>query len=679
MHHILFLQDLAIVMIVAALATILFRQFRQPVVLGYIVAGVIIGPYTPPFELISDKNNINTLADLGVIFLMFSLGLEFSLRKLKEVGNTAFIAASVEIIIMIWVGYELGQLFSWSRMDSIFLGAIISISSTTIIIKALESQGKTNEKFAQYIFGILIVEDILAILIIALLSGFATTGEIVVKDIGMIVLNLSVFMGVLLIVGLIAVPRLLNYVAKFKSNEMLLVTVVGLCFGVSLITVKLGYSVALGAFLIGAIVAEARQISKIERLMFPVRDLFSAVFFVSIGLLINPSVIIEYIFPVLVISIVVIIGQVNSAALGCFISGKDMKTSVKVGMGLGQIGEFSFIIAAIGLTLGVTSNFVYPIAVAVSALTTFSTPYLIKNSDRVYVLLERITPSPLRRTMEVYNTWINEPSRVSHNMIGRKILRKISIQIGINLLIVTGIFITFVFLHENISSLLQNYLGGIEVTKAILWFTTMIISFPFLTAIWKKTQAAGMVIAELSTSASKEPRKSIMISVISKTFFAVGTVILIVIIIILSSTLLPSSNILILAIILISITGIFIYRGSVKIYARAQHALKETFLQPADADTEADHALRHHPVLQDIRLESVNLGPESIGIKKLISELELRSKTGATIIGIERDGKSIVNPEADEELAGGDKLLLLGLDEQIKAAKEFLNSGEKKK
>ena len=226
MNHILFLQDLAIVMIVAAIATILFRQFKQPVVLGYIVAGVIIGPYTPLFDLISDKSNINTLAELGVIFLMFSLGLEFSLRKLREVGYTAFIAASIEIIIMIWAGYELGQLFGWNQMDSIFLGAIISISSTTIIIKTLESQGKTKEKFAQLIFGILIIEDILAILIIALLSGFATTGKIVVKDIGLIVLNLSVFMGILLLTGLIAVPRLLNYVAKFKSNEMLLITVV---------------------------------------------------------------------------------------------------------------------------------------------------------------------------------------------------------------------------------------------------------------------------------------------------------------------------------------------------------------------------------------------------------------------------------------------------------------------
>jgi len=672
MHDISFLQDLSVVMIVAALATILFRQFKQPVVLGYILAGLIIGPYTPPFALISDEKTINTLAELGVIFLMFSLGLEFSLRKLKEVGGTAIVAALFEITFMIWVGYQLGQLFGWSHMDCIFLGAIISISSTTIIVKALESLGKTKEKFAQMVFGILIIEDILAILIIALLSGFATTGEIVIKDIGSIILNLSVFMGVLLIGGLILVPRLINYVAKFKSNEMLLITVVGLCFGVSLVTVMLGYSVALGAFLIGAIVAEARQISKIENLMNPVRDLFSAVFFVSIGLLINPEVILEYIVPTMVIAVVVILGQIISCSFGCFIAGNDTKTSVKVGMGLGQIGEFSFIIAALGLSLNVTSDFIYPIAVAVSAFTTLTTPYQIKSSDRVSELLERIAPKALLRTMEAYSLWINGYTNSGHNKIGRKILKKITMQITVNLLIVTGIFITFVFLEKNISSLIEEYLGGLEFTKAIIWVAAIIFSFPSLFAIWKKTQAAGMVIAELSTSALKEPRKSLMTGVISKTIFIIGTVVLIFTIVIISSTLLPSSNLLILALFLILIAGIFLYSSSVKFYARAQSALQETFLQPADEDEK--HVLLYHPVLKDIKLESVSLAPNTKGVNKLIAELELRSETGATIIGIERKGESIVNPKSDYELAEGDVVLLLGYDEQITAAKEFLNT-----
>lgn len=380
-------------MIIAAVVTMVFRYFKQPVVLGYILAGVIIGPHTPPYALIEDKHTIETLSELGVIFLMFALGLEFSLKKLTKVGATALLAASFEIILMVWAGYQLGRAFGWGTMDSVFLGAILSISSTTIIIKALEEIGKTKERFAQMIFGILIVEDILAILMIAMLSGFATTGSLAMGDVAVTVGKLSAFLGVLLVAGLILVPRLLNWVAKFKSNEMMVVTVIGLCFGVSLLAVKMGYSVALGAFLIGAIIAEARHIAHIETLMHPVRDLFSAVFFVSIGLLIDPQLIAQHWVPVLVITVVVVLGKVLTCGFGTFVAGNDLKSSMRVGMGLAQIGEFSFIIAALGLTLKVTSDFLYPIAVAVSALTTLLTPYLIRSSDATVRGMEKSCPA----------------------------------------------------------------------------------------------------------------------------------------------------------------------------------------------------------------------------------------------------------------------------------------------
>jgi CPA2 family monovalent cation:H+ antiporter-2 len=246
MHGVAFLQDLAVVMIVAALVTIVFHRFKQPVVLGYIIAGVIIGPHTPPFPLIHDQETIKTMAGLGVILLMFSLGLEFSLEKVRKVGATALIAAGLEILLMIWVGYELGQFFGWGRMNSIFLGAMLSISSTTIIVKALGDLGKTKERFAQLIFGILIVEDILAIVMIALLSGIAMSGSLQTQEVIGTVVRLTIFLAVALVLGLLSVPRLLAYVGKFKSNEMLLVAVLGLCFGVSLLAARLGYSVALG-------------------------------------------------------------------------------------------------------------------------------------------------------------------------------------------------------------------------------------------------------------------------------------------------------------------------------------------------------------------------------------------------------------------------------------------------
>src|SRR5688572_4666874 len=414
MHSVTFLQDLAVVMIVAGLVTVLFHRFKQPVVLGYILAGVIIGPHTPPFPLIHDRETIDTLAELGVILLMFSLGLEFSLRKLTQVGAAALIAAVMEILLLFWVGYEIGRFFKWTNMDSIFLGAMLSMSSTTVIIKVLTELGKMKERFSQLIFGILIIEDILGIAMIALLSGIAMTGSLSVGDVGMTLGKLGIFLVAVLVVGLIAVPRLIAYVARFKSNEMLLITVLGLCFGVSLLAVKLGYSVALGAFVIGAIIAEAREVHRIETLVEPVRDMFSAIFFVAIGLLIDPRVLVDYWLPILVITLAVVLGKVATCSFGAFLGGNDNRTSLRVGMGLAQIGEFSFIIASLGLTLNVTSKFLYPIAVAVSALTTLLTPYLIKSSDRIVGWFDRVAPKPVLNYLDLYTAWAGQVGSQRH-------------------------------------------------------------------------------------------------------------------------------------------------------------------------------------------------------------------------------------------------------------------------
>ena len=339
MHAISFIQDLAVIMLVAGVVTILFHRFKQPVVLGYIVAGFIIGPHTPPFGLIHDEETIRILAELGVIFLMFCLGLEFSLRKLFKVGATAFIAAFMEITLMIWIGYEIGRWFDWNTMDSLFLGAILAISSTTIIVKALNDLKMKNERFAQLIFGVLIVEDILGIGIIALLSSIAVSGSVSPEEVFSTVGKLSLFMIVALVIGILLVPRVLAYVARFESNEMLLITVLGLCFGFCLLVVKLEYSMVLGAFLIGAIMAESRQLLKIERLIEPVRDLFSAIFFVAIGLMLDPAILLEYALPIVVITIAVVLGKMLSCGLGAFIAGNDGRTSLRVGMGLSQIGN----------------------------------------------------------------------------------------------------------------------------------------------------------------------------------------------------------------------------------------------------------------------------------------------------------------------------------------------------
>lgn len=667
-----FLQDLSVVMIVAAIVTVLFRQFKQPVVLGYILAGVIVGPHTPPFPLIADEQAIATLSELGVIFLMFALGLEFSLRKLRKVGATAFIAATLEILLMIFVGYELGRLFGWPQMDCIFLGAILAISSTTIIIKALEELGKTKEKFASLIFGILVVEDILAILMIALLSGFAVTGSLAVKDIGQTVLQLSAFLGALLIGGLIVVPRLLNYVAKFKSNEMLLVTVVGLCFGVSLLAVKLGYSVALGAFLIGAIIAEARQIAKIEALMHPVRDLFSAVFFVSIGLLIDPKVLVQYAGPILLITAAVVIGKVFTCSLGTFLAGHDQRTSLRVGMGLAQIGEFSFIIAALGLSLNVTSDFLYPIAVAVSALTTLLTPYLLRSSDTVVGWFDRAAPRPFSAALEAYTRWIGHAGKARHSGFAGGLIRKWTWQISLNLLLIAGIFITAAALRNRAFAWWPEAPGGFDGLKAMLWLAAMLLSLPFFIAAIRKLQALAMLLSELSVSrAAGGANTDAYRAIISTTILVAGCLALIPIVLVLSSAILPSRKLLIVVALIIAAAVILLRRQFIRLYSKAQAALHETLEQPPAPHHEAA-APTLPSLLREAELNMVTIVTGSVAAGKFIGELALRSATGASIVGIERTGEKVVNPGPDEELRAEDRVLLLGTRSQLEAAQVLL-------
>ncbi|MDB6121765.1 MAG: ybaL [Pedosphaera sp.] len=673
-HAVTFLQDLAVVMLVAGVVTVIFHRLKQPVVLGYIIAGVIIGPHTPPFPLIKDEETIKTLSELGVIFLMFSLGLEFSLRKLKAVGSTAFIAAFAEIALMSWVGYEIGRLFGWSVMDSIFLGAMLSISSTTIIIKALGELGKTKERFAELIFGILIVEDILAIVMIALLSGIAMTGSLKVADVAMTVGRLSVFLVVVLVIGLLAVPRLLGYVAKFKSNEVLLITVLGLCFGVCLLAVKLGYSVALGAFIIGAVVAEAREIGKIERLMEPVRDMFSAVFFVSIGLLIEPKLLVQYALPIAAISVVVIVGKVISCSFGTFIAGNDTRTSLRVGMGLAQIGEFSFIIASLGLTLGVTSKFLYPIAVTVSAITTLCTPYLIKSADGLVGWFDQKAPRSLVGYLDVYTQWVGQLGTRRKKTIAGRLIRKWTWQMTLNLALIAAVFIAAAYFEQRPPQWLTRLTGSAGGLKALLWLGATLLALPMLIATFRKLQALGMLISEISVSHSLAGERTASIrAVIAQIISVAGIVGLSLFVLMVSSTLLPSIEVLVLLLIIVGLVAFLLWRSFVKLYAKAQISLRETFAQPPAPRQEIE-APALHGILAKAELKPVTIAADSPAAGKLIRELELRTQSGASIVGIERNGDSIVNPGPDEELLPEDRVLLLGDREQLEKAEKMLGA-----
>ncbi len=666
-----FLQDLAVVMIVAGLVTLLFNQLKQPVVLGYIIAGVIIGPYSFPFPRIHDEKTIHTLGELGVIFLMFSLGLEFSLRKLKKVGATALIAAALEILVMVFVGYELGQLFGWSKMNSLFLGAMLSISSTTIIVKALGELGKTKEHFSQLIFGILIVEDILAIVMIALLSGIAASGTLGAGEVVGTVLRLGIFLVVALVVGLLTVPRLLSYVAKFKSAEMLLIVVLGLCFGFSLLAAKLEYSVALGAFVIGAVIAESREIGKIEHLMEPIRDMFSAVFFVAIGLMIQPAMLIKYWVPILVITLAVVVGKVLACSFGAFVAGNDRRTSLRVGMGLAQIGEFSFIIAQLGLTLNVTGDFLYPIAVTVSALTTLLTPYLIKNSDSFVGWFDHHAPQNVATSLDVYTRWVGEMSTSRSGASVGKFIRRWSWQIALNMVLTAGVFIAAIYVRAN----KPEWYGRLHVPErwldAALWGAAMLASMPLLIASYRKLQALAMLVGEAAAhnTQNKSGRPAVK-SVVTNGVSIAGVILMAVVLLGLSATILPSWKILIVLGIIIAIITALSWRLFVKIYSKAQVSLRETLDQPTVVTERRNPSLAG--LLVQAQLAAVTITPECAASGRLIRELALRSETGASIVGLERAGVTTVNPGPDEELLAGDQVLLLGKAGQLEKARALL-------
>lgn len=574
LHHATsFLQDLAILMLFAGVSIVIFSRLKQPAVLGYIVAGFLIGPYFIKPGLIHNKESIETLSQLGVIFLMFCLGLEFSIRKLFSVGATAFMAALIEIFVMIWIGREIGRFFGWGKLEPLFLGAMLAISSTTIIVKALNDLKMKHERFAQLIFGVLIVEDMLGIGIIALLSGIATSGgDIGATGVIATISKLVLFMVVSLVVGITMVPRILAYIARLQSDEMMLVSVLGLCFGFCLLVIYLDYSVVLGAFLIGAIMAESRQLVQIERIIEPVRDMFSAIFFVTIGMLIDPSILQQYSVEILVIAIAVIIGKVFSCSLGAFIAGNQGRTSLRVGMGLSQIGEFSFIIAALGISLKVTGEFLYSITVAVSVITTLTTPYLIKAADPLTKILGKFVPTPIAKVCNAYTQWVDHIRLHGDKAVLAAMIKRIILQVGVNLALVTAIFLGVAYFIDPLSNWLDKWIDAVDYRKAVICCVTLIISLPFLIAAYRKLKALSMLLAEMSLKGSNIRLQKVIAEVIP----ALSIIVTLLLLSALSSTILPSRDLLVIVLIVIAILTIVLWRWFIKIHSRLQIALLET-------------------------------------------------------------------------------------------------------
>jgi len=580
MHVIEFIHDLAIIMLAAGIVTVVFHLLRQPVVLGYIVAGVLIGPHTPPYTFVTNEETIRTLAELGVVFLLFSLGLEFSLRHLRQVGATALVSAIAGIVTMLSLGYAVGRAFDWSVMDALFLGAMLSISSTTITIKALEDLKLKKQHFAQVVFAILIVEDVLAIAMIALLASAAKTGAIDSGEVMRTLGGLTVFLVASLVVGILTVPRLLDFVARFNSNEMLLVSVLGLLFGFCLVVVRLGYNAALGAFVIGAIIAETGALHRIERVIAPVRDMFSAIFFVAVGLMLDPVMLLDYAGPVAAATVAVILGKSLARTAGSFAAGQDARTSLRIGMSLAQIGEFSFIIATLGLTLKATSAFLYPIAVCVSAITTLFTPYLIRGADPLARRIRVLMPAGVSRILQMYTDWLQSLRFVGDRAVIAAMVRRILLQAFVNLCMVAAIFGAGAYFARRYRDEIAQWIPYPQITNALIWGAALVLSLAFLIAAYRKLKALAMMLAEVGVRAGRHTER--VQRIVAEVLPAVSIGAMLLVVSALSSSILPPAELLIAVLAMGALILALLWRTLVKLHSRLQIALLETLQSEKD-------------------------------------------------------------------------------------------------
>jgi len=670
MGEITILLDLSIVIIAAGIAALIFQHLKLPKVIGYILAGLLIGPHA--LALVQNDATTQTLSDLGILFLMFSLGLEFNLRKLKRVGATAVVTAVLDVVVMMWVGYELGRALGLGAVESIFLGAIISDSSTTILTKTLKDMDKMREKFSGIMFGATIVEDVIAIAVIAMLTGVAATGELQAGGVFFGLAKLIVFMVVLVVAGLLIVPRLLVHVAKFRSDELLVISVLALGFGISLLAVKLQFSLALGAFLIGAITAESRLIGRVEMLVAPFRHLFGAAFFIAVGLMIQPALLIQHPVAILGIAALVIVGKTVNCSIGAFLTGNDLRDSFRAGLGMAQICEFAFIIATLGLSLKVVSPAMYQIAVGVAVLTMLANPFLLKNADRLAVAVARLFPRGMIPNMQLYGQGVKRMASRYHDNPIRKTVRRSIWVILINIAFVAAIFITAGTMGRNAAICLPAcpaWLGG---KTAILWVSAILFSLPFFVASARKMHALGMILAELAVPSTMQTQSANNVrTLIAALMLFAGVLGIALLTFVLSSTLLPSWNVVIAVLLLVALATWLGWRSLIKLYSRAQTAVQETFAQ--ELPPSKPHAL---PAmigeLLDRDLDAVDIKAVSPAAGKTVMELRIRTQTGATVVSIERGREIILNPDADVKLVPGDKILLLGSRDQTDAARKLL-------
>lgn len=638
--------DLALILGAAGIITLLFRKLKQPIVLGYIIAGFIVGPNISLFPSITDLTGVQTWADIGVIFLLFALGLEFSFKKLASVGASAAVTGIFELVCMMAIGYFAGKFMHWPQMDCLFLGGIIAISSTTIIFRAFEELGLKTRQFTGLVMGVLIIEDLVAVLLLVLLSTLAASQASAGKEMLVAMLKLVFFLCLWFLTGIYILPSFLKRVSKFLSSETLLIVAIALCLGMVVLADKVGFSAALGAFIMGSILAETVYGEKIEHVITPVKNLFGAIFFVSVGMLIDPKILLQYAGPVLLLTILVIGGKVVNVSIGALISGKPLKQAVQAGTSMSQIGEFSFIIATLGVSLHVTSSYLYPIAVGVSVITTFTTPYMMKLADPLHRFLEKTLPTKWVQSLNKYSIGSQTiRAETDWGIVFKAYMQMLFLN---TVLILSLILLSNYYLRPFIESRLDNNLWA-KLTSILLTLAAMAPFIWALTArkikgisykaLWldSKYNKGPLVTLEIVRNVAAVLLVGLLLSQFFTFWYAIG-----------------GTGVVMLVVLVI-------FRRRLQYF---YHRIEHRFITNLN---EKENAKKENSLLTpwDAHLSRIVIQPMSLLVGKTLEELALREKYGLNIAFIERGDRVIYAPLRSDELYPNDEIGVIGTDVQL--------------
>ena len=675
-----FLRDLALVLVAAALITVIFQRLKLPVVLGYLVAGFLVGPRTPP-RLVSDAATIQTLSELGVILLMFSIGLQFRVRQVIALAPTAGLTALVEVSFLLGLGYLAGQLLGWDPVASLFAGGVVAISSTMIVAKVTEDHPPKRE-FSDFLYAVLVFEDLGAIILITLLTALGSGTAVSASLVARIIAGLVVALAVLMAAGMLVVPRAVRAVAKLWKPETMLVASVGLCFGMAALAQAAGYSVALGAFLAGCLVAESGSSQQVESEIRPVRDMFGAIFFVAVGMQFDIHALAEHWPIALGFAVLVIAGKLLGVSFGAFLAGRGGHAAVRTGMSMAQIGEFAFIIAGVGLQLRAAPPELYAVAIAVSAITAFTTPWCVRFAEPLAAWVDRKLPHRLQTFASLYGSWVDMLGQSPRTETpGRRVGRGIRLLL-LDALVVVIIVLTYAYLHGRLSDgTLSIPASQFDLTQTLLLIGMLAVLAPFVLGIVNVGRGVGLDLASMTLPPPPKGKVDNALAprrLLARTIQIVAVLLVGIPLVVVTLPLVPVfGGVLVLGGVL-ALLGVGFWRSARDLEghfrAGAEVVVAALAKQSRSDEPSVEVARQLLPGLGNFTALRVGEGAEADG--RTLGELNLRGRTGATVVALLSDEERVVFPEAGVRLSGGNLVALTGSHNAIQAAAAILMGSE---